>query len=388
MHTLPSTPHSGHDSTRIDWSQLWYPGPRRMFTPAELARAGGDPPSRTFVVMLVINLAVLALVLMWSAPAGEGPRVAGLLVAIFMGAYQGAMRLWRRPSRRLLLQVSMWALPLFLAFAFGLKWRMDAGPARDWLFFSGWAAFVAGVIGFWFVTVYRAQQIEARLRELDERDRAVALARQLATAQVKPHFMFNTLASLQHWVDTGDKRAGPMLQSLTAYLRATLPLFERPELTLAQELEAVQRYLEVMQARWGARLRWQVQADDDAALRDAALPPGALLTLVENAVEHGVGARLGGGEVSVSACRRGDGQVQVDVRDDGPGCANEAGASSPANPSSAAPSSPHPSSGGLGLANTRARMAQAFGEAARLSLSHHPEGGCLARLEWPCRPMA
>lgn len=357
---------------RIDWSQLWYPGPRRVFSAAEMARAGGDQPSRTFTMVLAVNLAVFAQALLFNAPRGQGARLLGILVAIFVCAYQGGMLLWRRPTRRLLMQLSFAAVAVYAAFALGLKWRMAAGPDRLWLFYAAATAFSASLIGFWFVTVFRSQQIEARLRELDERDRAVALARQLATAQVKPHFVFNTLASMQHWVDTGDARAAPLLRSLTGYLRATLPLFERTELSLADELEAVRRYLEVMQARWGARLAWSVQAEDDALLREAALPPGALLTLVENAVEHGVGARLSGGAVTVTARRQGPGRLAVEILDNGPGC-GATGA--------------EPGPGQLGLANTRARMAQAFGEAAQLTHTNPPEGGCLARLEWPCRPI-
>ena len=88
-------------------------------------------------------------------------------------------------------------------------------------------------LGWWFLTLYRAHQIEGRLRELAERDRAVALAGQLMAAQIQPHFLFNSLASLQHWVQTQDPRAAPMLEALTDFLRATLPLFNRPALTLS-----------------------------------------------------------------------------------------------------------------------------------------------------------
>jgi LytS/YehU family sensor histidine kinase len=64
-------------------------------------------------------------------------------------------------------------------------------------------------LGWWFLTLYRAHQIEGRLRELAERDRAVALAGQLMAAQIQPHFLFNSLASLQHWVQTQDRALRP-----------------------------------------------------------------------------------------------------------------------------------------------------------------------------------
>ena len=92
---------------RIDWSQLWYPGPRRVFSAAEMARAGGDKPSRTFTVVLAVNLAVFAQALLFNAPEGQGARLLGILVAIFVAAYQGGMLLWRRPWVPRLLQLGL-----------------------------------------------------------------------------------------------------------------------------------------------------------------------------------------------------------------------------------------------------------------------------------------
>ncbi len=361
---VPASPPTPRD--RIDWSQLWYPGPTRVFTDAELARGGAGQPSRTFLVMLAISLAVIAQALMQDAPDDELARLTGLLAAISVAAYQAGMWLWRRPTRRRLMVVTLLCMATFLVFAFGLRWRVAAGPSRDWLLYTVAAAASFSSVGLWFVAVYRAQQIEAKLRELDERDRAIALARQLATAQIQPHFLFNSLASLQHWVDTRDERAGPMLASLTGYLRATLPLFDRNALTLGEELAAVRRYLEVMQARLGARLRFTIDAEP-AAL-PTTLPPGVLLTLVENAVEHGVSPQLSGGQVRVSARVEPDGALCLEVIDDGPGL-----------PPGGAVGGP----GHVGLANTRARLAQAYGEQASLTLANAPDGGCSATLRLP-----
>jgi LytS/YehU family sensor histidine kinase len=304
--------------------------------------------------------------LLQDAPDGELARLTALLAAVCVADYRAGMWLWRRPTRRRLLVATVVCMTAFVAFAVGLRWRVAAGPARDWLLYTGAGACSLSTLAFWFVVVYRAQQIEARLRELDERDRAVALTRQLATAQIQPHFLFNSLASLQHWVYTRDDRAGPMLASLTGYLRATLPLFERQALTLGEELEAVRRYLEVMQARLGPRLRFEVDAEP-AALA-TALPPGVLLTLVENAVEHGVSPQLSGGEVRVSARVEPDGALCLEVVDDGPGLPPDGAVVGP---------------GHVGLANTRARLAQAFGEQASLTLADAPDGGCSATLRLP-----
>lgn len=365
MHT-PSPVDSRPTRERIDWSQLWYPGPTRVFTDAELARGGSEQPSRTFLVMLAISVLIVTQGLLQDAPDGELARLTALLVAICVADYRTGMWLWRRPTRRRLMVATLICMAAFVAFAVGLRWRVAAGPAQDWLLYTGAGACSLSALAFWFVAVYRAQQIEARLRELDERDRAIALTRQLATAQIQPHFLFNSLASLQHWVDTRDERAGPMLASLTGYLRATLPLFERHALTLGEELEAARRYLEVMQARLGARLRFEI--DVAPAALAATLPPGVLLTLVENAVEHGVSPQLSGGWLGIRAQVEPDGRVRIEVADNGPGLPPDGAVSGP---------------GHVGLSNTRARLAQAFGEHASLTLTNIADGGCCATLHLP-----
>lgn len=353
------TAHAADD--RIDWSQIWYPGPSREFSAEELARAGGDRPSRTFLMVVAINLLSCGMALLPIVPAPALPWVLAVVLAALYPVYRTANWLWRGPSRRRLLIASTSAMLAFVGVAFGLKpWLPDV-DLRRWVAGALAAVAMACALGFWILTVFRAHQISARLRELAERDQAVAMARQLATAQIQPHFLFNTLASLQHWVETGDARAAPLLASLTGYLRATLPLFQRQQLTLGEELEAAVRYLEVMQARLGERLRFRVEAD--AAARAQVLPPGLLLTLVENAVEHGVQPSLQGAEVVVRA-RREVGHTVVEVLDTGPGLAR-------------------PHADGLGLSNSRARLAQVHGDRARLDLGSRPEGGAVARLELP-----
>lgn len=192
--------------------------------------------------------------------------------------------------------------------------------------------------------VARRQAAEARLAALQ--------------AQVQPHFIFNTLAALQHWVDEGDPRAAPLLRALTGFLRGSTELLARDSATLGDELPLVEHYLAVMQARWGERLRSRVDAD--AACWAVQLPPGLLLTLVENAVEHGAGARLEGGQVQVQARVHGR-RCVVEVRDNGPGLA--AGWQE-----------------GVGLGNVRQRLAHRFADRARLVLEDAAPGA-RARIE-------
>lgn len=342
----------------IDWSQLWAPGPRRVFTDAELARAGGDAPSRTLVVMVAINLALLVWPVLQAVPAAAMPRVSALVTGVAVAAFTQALRLWRRPSRKALLLHSWFGLLGYWAFVFALHWRVDDPVQRRWVMGVGGAALVLCMVGFWFVTVYRAHQIEARLRELDERQRVADMSRQLAAAQIQPHFLFNSLAALEHWVQAKDDRAAPMLSALTGFLRATLPLFDRRLLRLGDEAQAAERYLEVMRLRLGPRLRFSIELAPEAA--EALLPPGVLLTLVENAVEHGIVPQLSGGEVALRARMDGD-MLTLEVSDTGQGPPDEV-------------------TEGTGLSNTRARLEQAFGTRARLHLAGAPEGGCVARL--------
>ena len=347
---------------RIDWSQLWYPGPTRVFTPAEMARAGKDLPSRTLTVMVALNAALMGLVLLQLAPPQATARLSALMLGLCAAGLWGARALWRSPTRRRLALTSVAYGAASGALLVGMQWRPGLDPAGfRAVFGSVWGMTVLVAVGWWFLTMYRSHQIEGRLRELAERDRAVALAGQLMAAQIQPHFLFNSLASLQHWVHSRDERAAPMLDSLTGFLRATLPLFNRPQLALGEELPAVQRYLEVMQARLGARLRFAI--DIPTPLLATPLPPGLLLTLVENAVEHGVQASLHGAQVRIHGQVQGA-QVLLQVSDTGPG--------------------PVPGQQeGVGLTNSRARLAQTWGDAAKLQLAAGAEGGCVATVTLP-----
>jgi Histidine kinase len=345
----------------IDWSQLWYPGPKRVFSAEEMARAGSDALPRTAVVVALVNAACMASAMMQLAPAAATAQLLGLIVAAFVGGWVGVKALWRAPTRRGLLVWSMGAAAAFVVVMLGLRLRGPRDEVTMALVACASALLLMAMLAWWFVCLYRAEQVAARLREQDERAQAVAAARQLATAQVQPHFLFNSLASLQHWVQAKDDRAAPLLDALMGFLRTTLPLFDRPLLRVADEAEAVRHYLGVMQLRLGERLRWTVEIDAGAA--DALLPPGLLLTLVENAIEHGVQQSLSGAALSVRVDRVGE-RLRIDVRDGGPG--------------------PAPGAvDGVGLTNARARLAQAFGSTATLTLERAADGGTLARIECP-----
>lgn len=347
-----------HRPDTIDWTQWLCPGPRRRFSAQELAQAGQQPWPQGIAYYVYSNVLILAVVFVNELPRGLGIPVLLSSLGLSWAALSTARWLWRTPTRKNLNLASWVAVLVLLGLA--LLLRLSHGKEMLKVAMPILAAIITLTISaWWFLTLYRVQQVEARLRELADQEAGKRLARRLATAQIQPHFLFNTLASLQHWVDTQDSRAGSTLRAFTQYLRATLPMFEQESLSLTQELAIVRSYLEVMQARLGTRLVWQIEADP--ALSDLRLPPGALLTLVENAIGHGIEPALRGGEVRVQA-RQELGQAVLEVRDTGHGLAAT------------------PGTDGLGLANTRERLRQLYGERASLQLLS-VEPGCLARIQ-------
>lgn len=225
---------------------------------------------------------------------------------------------------------------------------------------------VAILLMLWGVAHLKRHQMQVAMVALQRQQERDAVARQLAEAQlrvlqaqIQPHFIFNTLAALQHWVDTADVRAPALLRSLTGFLRASTELLGRERVPLADEAAMVRHYLDIQRARIGERLAATVEISPDCAA--SPLPPGLLLTLVENAVEHGIAPALAGGRVWVRAACDARG-LSIVVEDDGVGLP-----------------SPLPAEG-VGLRNSRERLAALFGPGAALSLQARPGGGAQAAL--------
>ncbi len=345
----------------FDWSQYLCPGPRRKFSPAEMARGGNQPWPRGIDQYVAISMCIVGAtqVLVMRSPQDLLPLVAAM-VALSVLALWASRQLWYSPTRLRLNLSTQFGSLLFVALLFFL---VDHGGLSKTQRLASTLAlsiiFMMAMTAWWFLTLYRVQQIEARLRELDEQEAKLALQRRLATAQIHPHFVFNTLASLTHWVETGDARAAPLLREFNAYLRATLPMFERENHSLREELDLVRHYLAIMQARLGERLSWAVESSPDLELQ---LPPGSLLTLVENAITHGIEPALRGGRIQLR-CRRDGARVRIEVEDSGQGLVT-------------------PVTEGLGLSNTRERLLALHPEAS-LRLEAAATGGCLATLEIP-----
>lgn len=213
----------------------------------------------------------------------------------------------------------------------------------------------------------RHQALEFDLQRSELQRQALDARLNLLQAQVAPHFLFNTLANVKALVDSGSPRASAVLDSLIAYLRAAVPRLHQPATTVGQELQLVRAYLELMHMRMPDRLQFHIAADDDAL--DLRCAPMTLLTLVENAVRHGVDPSEEGGRIDIEVRRRGA-RCLVRVADTGVGL--------------------QASSQGLGsgLSSLRERLQLIFGSEAELRLSPREPHGMLAEVEFPARGTA
>lgn len=199
---------------------------------------------------------------------------------------------------------------------------------------------------------------------------AATYARQLAearlhvlSAQLQPHFLFNTLHAISALVYEDPPRAERLLARLSEMLRLTLRSGTRVETTLEEELALLRRYAEIQEARYGERLR--VAFEVEPGVRGAMVPRLILQPLVENAIRHGITRRITPGRVDVRAWG-GNGRLHLAVCDDGVGL-------------------PKSLTEGVGLGITRARLLQLYGKEQRVDLRSPPDGGAVCALSIPLR---
>ncbi len=265
----------------------------------------------------------------------------------------------------------VWMAAHNLAVAAFEAWRQGARG----LPLSGFPDFVNTIYFFfvllaWSVLYFGAQAYRDLLAERERLRRAEALAHEARLRalrlQLNPHFLFNTLNAVSTLVAEGRSgEANRMLARLSDFLRATLERTETDEIPLSEEIDFVAQYLEIEEARLGGRLRVDIAIEPEA--ETALVPPLILQPLVENAVRHGIQPREGGGSVEVTARRR-ERWLLLGVADDGPGI--EAGGES---------------GRGVGLTNTRQRLAELYGEGAELLLTSGPGGGLAVSVRLPFR---
>jgi signal transduction histidine kinase len=302
------------------------------FTPLVLAAGrrwpfGAAPPWRT----IVPHLARIA----WLAPAQ--------IVTTSILHYLGLKVLGQQPPTGL------------GAFLIGLQgmivWGILNGFLYYWLILGVQAAFL-------YQRMYREQQVAAA--ELETRLTQARL--ESLRLQLHPHFLFNTLNAISAFVGADPERARRMVARLGELLRRTLEGGTAAELTLSQELDLLSPYLEIQRIRFGDRLSFELEVADGVGA--ALIPTLMLQPLVENAVEHGVKQTRDGARVRLSAQRAGD-RLKLEIADNGPG--------------------PTRGGNGVGLANTRARLAGLYGDAHRFELKAVETGGAVVTIELPFR---
>jgi sensor histidine kinase YesM len=218
---------------------------------------------------------------------------------------------------------------------------------------------ITGLLPFATVAI-TAYAIDAQARAHERALEAERVRAQLAesrvealSAQLQPHFLFNTLQGISTLITRDPAAADEMLTSLSDLLRDVLRRGDRREITLAEELSILQSYLDLSRRRFGSRLTIRVEAD--ALAKDAFVPFFVLQPLVENALQHGIGAHAGPGTVTIAA-RREANRLTLVVSDDGSG------------------GPPSNSGRGVGLANTRSRLRELYGDDQSLDLSRTPLG--------------
>ena len=210
----------------------------------------------------------------------------------------------------------------------------------------------------------RDQELAFALERSELGRQAVDARLHLLQAQISPHFLFNTLANVQALVDARSPHASVVLGSLIEYLRAAVPQLHEPAATIERELQLVRPYLELMQMRMPDRLQYAIHADP-AAL-EVRCPPVTLLTLVENAVRHGIDPSEEGGRIDIDVRRLGE-RCLVRVTDTGAGL--------------------HPAGNGFGTGLTalRERLQLICGDAAQLRLASGAPRGVAVEVELPAQ---
>ncbi len=204
----------------------------------------------------------------------------------------------------------------------------------------------------------RSAQLEARLVETELK---------ALREQMRPHFLFNTMNTIAVLVREGkNDEAVNLIARLSSLLRMSLDNSGVQEVTLRQEMDFLERYIDIQKARFSDRL--QVEILIEPAAMEARIPNLILQPLVENAIIHGVAPKSGPGRVTVTG-RVVDGQLHLEVRDDGPGLSN----------------STQRSKEGIGLANTRERIAKIYGAHGQLSLRSEAGRGVSVQIILPCR---
>lgn len=247
-----------------------------------------------------------------------------------------------------------------------------------------WGDFLTDLALIWIVAsailkiTYRGRiQAEVKAAQATETAEAESLKRQVVEArmaamqaQIEPHFLFNTLASIDHLIETDPARASQMQKHLIALLRASMPTMREANgdgsggtRDLGRELAVIRPYLEILKVRMEDRLSTAIDVPE--GLMSAEFPPMMIQTLVENAIKHGLEPKPEGGSLRVQA-EIVHGRLAVSVADTGLGFGQAATAGT-----------------GVGLANIRERLQLLYGTRATLTVTENPGGGTRVTITVP-----
>jgi hypothetical protein len=223
---------------------------------------------------------------------------------------------------------------------------------------------VATTYYLWRASVDRAEQLrEESLRNQSVEQQLTNTRLGALRRQIEPHFLFNTLATVRRLHQTDPEVGAEMLASFVDYLRRVLPMLDRSEVSLGEEIHLIQAYLSVIKVRMAGRLSVNFQVPDD--LQSAKVPPLSLATLVENAIKHGLSPLPRGGTLSIAAHVTDD-LLAVTVADDGVGLKLDAGGGT-----------------GIGLHNVRSRLATLHGLRGSLRVQANSPTGVCATISLP-----
>jgi sensor histidine kinase YesM len=354
------------------------PGMTRLSNVARTLRAGFRFNWTTLLLIVVTDTGVA--LLLWTADPRPfwqplvTTQIAGLAIAYCVNA--AAPWHSEAPLRRLAMATfagSLLGLVLVIVVKGYSLAHLRAEPMS--FVFNVVASFLIGFsISLIFYVKRREARAAAALHEAEAArhllsKQAVEAELKLMQAQVEPHFLFNTLASVQYLTETDPKQASALLGHLIDYLRAALPQLRARSSTLAREASLAQAYLSILAMRLGPRLHFDIDVPEE--LRDHPFPPNLLISLVENAIKHGIEPSADGGTVTLTATRAGD-SVVVTVADTGCGTSAQTAGSQ----------------GGVGLSNVRERVAALYGARGRFSLEPALPRGMRATLSLPYDPVA
>ena len=251
-----------------------------------------------------------------------------------------------------------------------------------------WGDFLTDLALIWIVAsaiikmVYKGRiQAEVKAAQATETAEAESLKRQVVEArmaamqaQVEPHFLFNTLASIDHLIETDPPRASQMQKNLIALLRASMPTMREAAgngsggvRDLGRELQVIRPYLEILKVRMEERLSTEIDVPE--GLQSAEFPPMMIQTLVENAIKHGLEPKAEGGHLRVKA-EVVHGKLAVSVADTGLGFGKAATAGT-----------------GVGLANIRERLQMLYGAKASVAVTANEPSGTVVTITVPYKPV-